>query len=344
MPKLKGVQIELTGRCNENCVHCYIPQDDRNHDMDSALLERIIDQCGKMGAERITFSGGEPMLHPDFLKAVVRANCKGLKVRILSNLLLLDDNKLATLKECHIHEIQTSLYSTEPTIHDAITQIFGSCERTKQGIAKLTQYGIPVFISCPITTINKNSYPVVLDFAKRFGASSVPDNMILAQSDGNGKNLEYRLNIDEALQVIQDILDNDTAYDHERFSPNYNNIEEALPCVQNICSDAICINAKGEVIPQPEWYKVLGDLNNQTLKDIWENSPEIKSLREINLKRFPKCESCPAIQFCGMDLGANANENLSRDPFVIPEHICILAESTRKLVHSHKSKLSKETA
>jgi MoaA/NifB/PqqE/SkfB family radical SAM enzyme len=336
VPQLKTLQIELTSRCNEHCIHCYIPHESRDHDMDSSLLRSILDQCRDIGVEQIFFSGGEPMLHPGLLDALDRANWHGFRIRLFSNLTLLNDDIVNKLKTWRIHEVQASLYSVDPEIHDAVTKKPGSCELTKQGIKQLAATGIPVFISCPLTKINKSSYPGVLAFVWNLGIRCAPDNMITAQSDRNTKNLEYRLDHDEALQLIQDILENDTAYDGERFQPGYYNPDEALLCVQNVCADSICVNACGEVLPTPGWHRVLGDLDKQALQDIWEHSPEIKRLQNISIADFPKCVDCPDIYFCGMSLESNANENPSGDPLVIPDCFCQLAEATRKLVHSYK--------
>ncbi|MDR2784635.1 MAG: radical SAM protein, partial [Treponema sp.] len=141
---LRSVQLELTCRCNERCVHCYIPHEAKDRDMDSALLFALIDQCQTMGVGQIIFSGDEPMLHPGFLEAVSKADWKELKLRIFSNLTLLTDNILAALKAFHIHEVQASLYSVEPAIHDSITQKPGSCELTKNAVVKLVESGIRV--------------------------------------------------------------------------------------------------------------------------------------------------------------------------------------------------------
>jgi len=305
--------------------------------MDSMLLWDILNQCRNIGIKQVVFSGGEPMLHPDFLNAVDRTTWDGVKIRILSNLTELNDTIIEKLKinKAHIKEIQTSLYSVDPVIHDKVTNVPGSCELTKQGIKKLTEQNIPVFITCPITTINKNSYPDVLAFAKRLGLRSGPNNMITAQSDGSGKNLQYRLDINDAVQVIQDILDNDNAYDDKRFFPGYHNLDDALPCVQNICKNSIFVNVRGEIIPQPGWNKVLGDITKKTLLDIWQNSPDVINMRKINLNDFPKCITCPDIHFCVMSLEGNANENPQGDPFVIPDYLCAYARYARILVHSY---------
>jgi MoaA/NifB/PqqE/SkfB family radical SAM enzyme len=306
--------------------------------MDTQLLWSIFDQCCAMGLKEIIFSGGEPMLHPCFLDAVDHANRNGWRTKILSNLTLLNDAIINRLKTWLVHEVQASLYSVDPVVHDAITKKPGSCELTKKGIRELTNNNIPVFISCPITKLNKNSYSAVLEYARSLGLGVAPNNIIMAQSNGDTKNLAYRLDIDEAVNEIKDILDNDDAYDAERFLPGYRDADNALPCVQDVCKNFICINAQGKATPSPGWHKVLGNLSKQSLQTIWEQTPETENVRNIGMKDFPQCVSCPDIQFCGMSLEGNVNENPDGNPFIIPRHICETAKATRLLVHSQKKK------
>jgi MoaA/NifB/PqqE/SkfB family radical SAM enzyme len=301
--------------------------------MDSELLNRIVDQSREMGVRQITISGGEPMLHPNFIDVVSKTDWDNMKLRIFSNLTLLNDDIITTLKTFHVYEVQASIYSVDPAIHDAVTQMSGSCEKTKAGLEKLVANKIPAFISCPLMKQNKDSYPGVLAYAKRLEIRSAPDNMIFAQSDGGTGNVSNRLSLDEALAVIQSILEHDTAYNSERFMPGYNNPEEALPCVQSVCKNSICVNAKGEALPTPGWNYVLGNLNTQTLRDIWENSAETKKIRSLSFDDFPQCCACSAIEFCCMSLEGNANE--SGDYLNAPPHICSLARATRELVHTY---------
>jgi radical SAM protein with 4Fe4S-binding SPASM domain len=333
---LVSLQIELTSRCNERCVHCYIPHENKNCDMDSELLFGILDQCRELGVKQIAFSGGEPMMYKDFWKVVDKADWYGFDISIFSNLTLLPDEKLPELKTKRIKEVQSSVYSVDPAVHDSVTQCPGSCEKTKAAVKNLWQNSIPVFISCPVMKQNKDSYTGVLKWSQTLRIRSAPDNMITAPSNRSDGNLQNRLDIEEALQVIHDILENDTAYDAERCAPDYHNTDDALPCVTNICKNSLCVNAEGIVLPSPGWNYPLGDLRTQTLPEIWENSPEIKRLQNLSLNDFPKCQTCPDVQFCGMSLEGNANENPEGNPFIIPEHICTLARKTREVVHGWK--------
>jgi radical SAM protein with 4Fe4S-binding SPASM domain len=335
---LQALQVELTTRCNERCVHCYIPHKTKNRDMDSSLLFDLLEQCHNLGIKKITFSGGEPLLYKDFMTAVDKADWFGFNISIFSNLTLLTDNMIQELKTKHIKDIQASLYSVEPAIHDSITKMPGSCEATKIAVEKLCSNGIPVFISCPVMKQNKQSYAGVLNWAKKLGIGSAPNSMITGCSDRTGDNLENRLSVDEALELIKGILINDSAYEDERFAPGYHDPDVLIPCVQNVCTNFICVNAVGDALPSPGWNYVLGNIQKQSLQDIWENSLAIKSLQNISFNDFPKCRNCPDIHFCGMSLEGNANENRGGNFITIPDHICELARRTRELVHSwHKS-------
>jgi len=342
MPRLRRMQIELTDRCNEKCVHCYVSKDGEGRDMRLELLSAVLDQGRVLGLEQVVFSGGEPMLHPGFFDALARAGGCGLKMRVFSNLTLLDDDAARRIQRLDVCEVQTSLYCVAPGVHDAVTGTPGSCAQTMRGIERLAGLGVRVFVNCPVIGLNKESYPGVMAFAGRLGVGVAPDNMIMVRADGDRSNLEHRLNIDEALRVIRDILDNDSAYDDEHFSPSRGRPAGIPPRALNVCCEAVCVNAKGEVLPLPEWNLPLGDLNRQSLKDVWENSPAIKRLREIGPKDFPKCRPCTAAPFCTMGLGGNANESPDGDPLTVPPHVCELAEKTRTLVHSRRNK-HKET-
>ena len=66
-PQLTNLHIELTSLCNERCVHCYIPHEYKTSYLDPELFYSILDQCNNMRLLHLTLSGGEPMLHKNFV-------------------------------------------------------------------------------------------------------------------------------------------------------------------------------------------------------------------------------------------------------------------------------------
>ena len=73
-----------------------------------------------------------------------------MSVNVLSNLTLLTDDILSEMKKNPLLSVQVSLYSMDATVHDSITKLSGSFEKTKAGILRLCDENIPVQISCPI--------------------------------------------------------------------------------------------------------------------------------------------------------------------------------------------------
>jgi radical SAM protein with 4Fe4S-binding SPASM domain len=97
--------------------------------------------------------------------------------------------------------------------------------------------------------------------------------------------------------------------------------------------------SNGNVYPCPGWqYRIVGNLKTQTLKDIWENSKEIKFLRNIRKKDFPECQKCADKLFCQICMGRNANENPEGDPFKINEHFCKVAALNKEIALEWKKK------
>jgi sulfatase maturation enzyme AslB (radical SAM superfamily) len=89
-PHLTSLQIELTSRCNERCVHCYIPHENKTNDIEPELFYDVLEQAAKMGVLSLTLSGGEPLLHPHFVEFLREAKDYDFSINVLSNLTLFE--------------------------------------------------------------------------------------------------------------------------------------------------------------------------------------------------------------------------------------------------------------
>lgn len=156
-PMLLRLQIELTTFCNEKCIHCFLPKDRHCSHMSVELFKKIVDQFVEIGGIEITLTGGECLVHPEFFELYEYAAKKNLYISILSNLIFLTPKHIDLFKRYEVGMIQTSLYSLQDEVHDLITQIPGSAQKTKQSIDLLVKSGIYPVISCPIMRENKNS-------------------------------------------------------------------------------------------------------------------------------------------------------------------------------------------
>lgn len=183
-PRIFGLQIEVSSRCNERCIHCYIPnvKKDEGFDIDLALILRVMDEAKEMGTLQITLSGGELFMHKDIGVILHYARKNDFLIGILSNLVLLTEQHIELLKEINPSVIQVSLYSMKAEEHDAITLVKGSFYKTINSIERLVVADIPVQISCPVMKINRKSYKDVLRYANKLKIKAQTDFIMMAQA------------------------------------------------------------------------------------------------------------------------------------------------------------------
>jgi len=323
-PQLTSLHLEITSRCNERCVHCYIPHDEKISQIEPNLFYNVLEQCKIMRILHLTLSGGEPMLHKDFCGFLRKCREYDFSVNVLSNLTLLNDEILNEMKSNPFLGVQVSLYSMNPDIHDEITQVKGSFSKTKHAILKLIENDIPLQISCPILKQNKDCYKDVIEWAEKHKIRVGDDFAIIARYNHTIENLNNRLAIHEIREVIEDKAINDMKYLEElkREAEKKKNISpEDFICI--VCHSSICIADNGNVYPCAGWQDyIIGNVKETSLEDIWNNSEKAQYLRGLRRKDFPKCIQCPDKELCTMCMVRNANESPLGDPLEVNDYFC----------------------
>ena len=99
------------------------------------------------------------------------------------------------------------------------------------------------------------------------------------------------------------------------------------------------VAAAFEVFPGFQFFPV-GNCYKQTLKEVWENSPQIKYLRSLRGKDIPKCIHCKDRNYCSMCLVRNFNE--TGDMLKVAEHFCKVAELNHQIVDELHARLAAE--
>lgn len=337
-PHLNNFQIELTSKCNERCIHCYIPHKFKDTDIEPSLYYSVLDQLEELGVLHLALSGGECTAHPNFKEFLRAAKEKDFHVSILSNLLTIDDEMIQIMKEGNKVSVQTSLYSMIPAHHDEVTTVKGSFEKTRDNILKLIENDIPVQISCPTMNANKDDFADVLRWANKHKIRAFTDYAIMAQYNHDTANLANRLNIKQVKKVIEDILAYDKDYQQTVLTPDFeermqtfNEDPEEPFCGVGISS--CCMVANGNVYPCSGWQSyICGNLNEKSLKEIWLESDEMNYLRGLRKKDIPKCLNCKNRAFCTPCLSRFANESPTGNPLEIATHFCDVAAINRETV------------
>jgi len=339
--QLTNLHIEITSKCNEKCVHCYIPHDNKINHIEPNLFYNILEQCKKMNVLHVTLSGGEPMLHNNFRDFLKKCNEYNFSVNVLSNLVLLDDEIIEEMKRNQLLSVQASLYSMDSNIHDTITQMKGRFEKTKNAILKLKENDIPLQISCPIMKQNINCYNDVIDWGKRQNIHVASDYVIIARYNHTTQNLINRLTLNNVEEMLNQRIINEPQYlelmDKEAEMKKNMNPDDT---VCSVCHSSICIAENGNVYPCAGWQDyVVGNANETSLKDIWNNSVKVQYLRNLRKRDFPQCIHCTENEFCTMCMVRNANEHPLGDPLAVNEYFCNIAKLNKKTVLECKCNL-----
>ncbi|MCR5743961.1 MAG: radical SAM protein [Lachnospiraceae bacterium] len=153
------LQWHIIHSCNLHCVHCY--QEDYNcrmpYEQMVATLDKYEAYVRAKGYEgQINLTGGEPMLHPDFYRICEEIRRRGLRLGILTNGTLIDENasnKLAALKPVFV---QISLDGPQK-VHDLIRGE-GNFQRAVAGIDHLKSAGVRVLVSFTIMKQNCETF------------------------------------------------------------------------------------------------------------------------------------------------------------------------------------------
>lgn len=160
-PSLTTLDIELTERCNCNCIHCYInlPVDNEHaiqREASAETLKGIIREAASLGCLRVRFTGGEPLLREDFAELYMFARRLGLRVALFTNATLIT-SELAKLMASTppLEPIEITVYGMERDSYESVTRTPGSFEAAWQGINLILKEGIPFIVKGALLPPNK---------------------------------------------------------------------------------------------------------------------------------------------------------------------------------------------
>ena len=326
--RLARVHLNVSGPCNEHCVHCYFPESYRHGMMSKTLFLSILEQCKACNVLNITLSGGEPLLNRDLPFFIESCRENNFSVNVLSNLTLLTDDLVSLFKRMPLLSIQTSLYSMDGVIHDSITKVKGSFEKTKRAIELLHEHNIPLQINCPIMKQNKDTYQDVLSWAKNLNIDANSDYMLFGCFDGSASNLACRLELSEVKTIIEKDLIQQTG---KVELVNHDGAFRSESSVCPICQNSLCISYKGDVYPCEGWQSmILGNINDIPLLQLWRDSEVVNKLRHLTLEDdFSTCAVCEDRDNCSICLIRNANENKKGDYKEVNPYFCEIARIKR---------------
>ena len=309
-----GVQVDLTYRCNERCVHCYLDHDDHG-EMTTVEIKRLLDEMAEAGVFILTFSGGEILVRKDFFEILEYARALMFCVKLKTNAVLIREREAARIRDLGVESIQVSIYSHRPEVHDAITLVPGSLKRSLNAIRFLKSQGLKVIIANVLMTQNMGDYSEVRALADELEVESTLDPTVTPMMDGNRSTLNLSVDNAALKRVLRDAS---LVGDVDEFCTVSTGQEEdnlqALPCSAGHTS--CYVSPYGDVFPCVQFPLPSGNVRERRFLDIWRNSDQLNEVRSIRVKDLPTCSRCTHVSKCTRCPGLAYMEGNMRGPSI----------------------------
>jgi radical SAM protein with 4Fe4S-binding SPASM domain len=152
LPRLLSLDIELTERCDNDCIHCCInlPAGDaaaRAREMSTDQVKDILRQAADLGCLQVRLTGGEPLLRPDFEEIYVSARRLGLKVLIYTNARRITPRLADLWAEIPpLVPLEVTVYGMRRDSYEAVSRAPGSFAQFRRGVELLLDRGVPFIV------------------------------------------------------------------------------------------------------------------------------------------------------------------------------------------------------
>lgn len=314
------VEIELTDRCNLSCVHCNVIRT-KHSVLKTSEFCSIIDQLESIGCFELTFTGGEIFTRKDTIDIIDYANRKGFAINLLTSATLLSIDEIQMLSKCSgLNNVQVSIYSAVPDVHDSITRKQGSFEKSMKNIELLLSNNVHVTLACVVMKINYSTYRSVETLAKDLGADFTVAYPIRARDNGSQDTFCLRLSYEEIYNLFAE-----------------NRLKFCIKNEKKLLEDPLChagrvicsISAKGDVFPCILFPLKAGNLRDTTFKEIWNRSPQLTHFRNLKLEDTYQCKSCRLTEYCPICPGLSLLEE--KDMLAPAKINCLMADAIYKI-------------
>ncbi|HVO61376.1 MAG TPA: radical SAM protein [Terriglobales bacterium] len=291
-----SVHLDVTYRCNERCLHCYLDHEDHG-EMTLAEIKDVLAQLADAGTFVVSLSGGEVFMRRDFFDIVEYARQLLFSVKIKTNGVMVRDMEARRLAELGVHNVQISIYSDRPEVHDGITKLPGSLKRSLEAIRLLIAHGVRVTIANVLMTANLFDDSGVLKLAKEMGVSYTLDPMVTPKLDGDTSVLALRAPLWALQKAVRNQELTGAAGGDSLSSPAaLDGIAEDLPCTAG--HNSCYISPYGDVFPCVQFPLPSGNVRQQKFLDIWKDSRQLQQVRSLRNHDLSTCSRCSHLANC----------------------------------------------
>ena len=349
----KVASFILTYKCNLDCVHCYVDANRQCEEVNNGEAKLIVERLAEAGVKTLIFSGGEPLLRADIFELCDYASQKGLFVGVCTNGTQVDGESALKLKEAGVKVVTISIDGLERS-HDSFRRHDGSFNKTMAGIKQCLGAGLQVGVELTPTKFNYKDVTAVIKTLKdngvlyphlrRFvllgrGAQnsqalgiSPNDYAAFLQNwfDGSSENGVFCMAFHEPLyQVLLFRNSLKSPWSILRIlrvffqGSEWSNIPSVLSkshigCIAGTLWCGIMPN--GDVRACPLLPITLGNIMNDSLRGIWENSRVVRDLQDRSSLKG-RCGVCGYRSVCG---GCRSYAYSKTSDYLAEDPMCLL--------------------
>ena len=312
MYKVKNACLHITKSCSHGCPYCYYTDPEYRADYTEGLqafelntLKLIIDKLSHYSVEELCFLGGDPAKYPSILELAEYAHSKKLYLTSVSN----THAYPCTIKDIvkYVSVFETTIHSSEKRLHDEFCKFDGAFDSVLNNLNEIHKLGAITGITVNIIPSNVHDIYNIADVViNTYGVniSYINVQRIVATGAASCKDV-FSLNKNHALDALKAIeaIRNDFDIDIT--------VEDPFPLCKTPskywkymtkCAwgyDKVSINGDGNMSrcgADPRYS--LGNILNESLDDLWNNSPALRVFRE---KKFlpEECHKCQHLGTCG---------------------------------------------
>jgi len=299
-----GVYLELTGRCNLNCLYCYNACGKKKA-FPIEKLSRLFKEIKHLGAKELVLSGGEPLLYPG-LKAALQFSEPLFSLSLVTNATLIDDSWAEFFVSLPGLRLEISLEGVSPEINDQIRGE-GSWEKIRRGIEKLLDKALAERITLCLTLnrFNFRHFAQVMEQALAWGIKRLLVSPLVKLGRARENWAELALEPKEKIEVYEKLSEiNNQGLEIFGLLPeqlqSFKAGENHYPCP---LGEKLHITPELEVYPcgqlaAPEFS--LGNLTAKTLTEMVESDSFVclKNLPVQRAQEIPQCRKCSWVIVC----------------------------------------------
>ena len=315
----RWIALEVTRRCNLDCVHCRSSAEPvaPDEELDTGEVLALMDAMAELSSPALVLTGGEPLLRGDLFELLRYGTQRGLRMCVATNGALLTERHCREFLAAKVRMVSLSLDGANAAVHDGFRRVPGAFAATLHGAGLLRRHGIPFLVNSSFTRVNRGAMAAVCDLAKELGA--VAWYMFLVTPSGRGREiLDELIPAGEYLEILRWHRDRERAEEslimRPTCAPYYFRLLEQNPGEARRHLDAalatgarrgclagrsICfIDACGNLKPCSYFPDAAGNVRETPLRELWFEAGLLRELRDPQSLRGA-CGRCAFREICG---------------------------------------------